>query len=301
VSDEPLAYSNGEFVPRSRLVLDVADVGFVAGATVTDYMRTYGHRLFHQSEHRERFRADCKSCDIRLSPSDAELADAAERLIEHNAKLISADEELSLITFATPGPLGYMAGREGHGPATMAMHTFPMPWERYRRFFSEGISLVVVGDLPRYGECFAHLNTAKHRSRIHWHLARQHPLAKQHRDAIPAYRTADGGLDTAIGAAMWLGRDRQFFAARHCLYSLSLRRIAGWLEADGWQRAERYAGGTEAILAGSAFGVAGIRRVIAAEGEAEFAWPGPGLQSLARQWNDDVGLDIVAQFLHHSA
>src|ERR1043165_5412005 len=100
----PLAFLNGRFVPTAELVLSPADAGFVFAATATDFCRTYGGRLFRWPDHVARLRRDCAPLGIPLPYPDAELTAAAERLVAHNY----AGDELALVTFATPGPLGYL-------------------------------------------------------------------------------------------------------------------------------------------------------------------------------------------------
>ena len=52
---QPLAYLNGELVAADHAVLSVSDAGVVQGATVSETLRTFGHRLFQLDTHLERF------------------------------------------------------------------------------------------------------------------------------------------------------------------------------------------------------------------------------------------------------
>src|SRR5688500_13597082 len=113
---EPIAFHNGRFVATGELALSFADAGFVSGATVTDFCRTYRRRLFRWPDHLARLRRDCAACRVPLSVPDAELTAAAERLVAHNAQLLAESEDLALVTFATPGPLGYLTGHDENGP-----------------------------------------------------------------------------------------------------------------------------------------------------------------------------------------
>ena len=42
MTDGPLAYLNGEFVPADECRLPVYDLGITIGAAVTDFLRTFG-------------------------------------------------------------------------------------------------------------------------------------------------------------------------------------------------------------------------------------------------------------------
>lgn len=285
---EPIAYSNGRFVPSGELGLSFADAGFVSGVTVTDFCRTYRHRLFRWPDHLARLRRDCAACHVPLSVPDAELTAAAERVVARNAQLIAESDDLALVTFATPGPLGYLTGRAENGPPTVGMHTFPLPVARYRRFFADGVTLEAAGALP------AGLPAdVKHRSRLHWWLAER---ALTNPGAVPILLAPDGSPDTAIGGVLAVrGGAVVRPPAGSVLESVSVgvvRELCGRLGLPFAEGAVDLAGATEVLLAGSGFGLAGVRRVA---GVREFAWPGPVLVELQAAWSDLVGLDVVRQ------
>src|SRR3954469_10042999 len=167
--NSPLAYLHGKFVPFTDAALPLHDAGFVSGATVVDNARTFRHRLFRWPDHLARFRRDCAACYVPLDATDEHLTATAEELVAHNAKLLPPGGELQLVTFATPGPLGVYLGESANGPPTLGMVTYPLPFARYRPFFTEGVTLAALaagGDpdpvLPP---------TVKHRSRMFWHVA----------------------------------------------------------------------------------------------------------------------------------
>ncbi len=284
---EPLAFRNGRFVAPADLTLAPHDAGFVFGATVTDFCRTYHRRLFRWPDHLARLRRDCETCRIPLLYSDAELTAAAEQLVAHNARLLATDDDLALVTFATPGPLGHLSGSPENGPPTLGMHTTPIRRERYQRFFTEGVTLAVAGT---YAPVAA---AAKHRSRLPWWLAQQ----EVEPGAVPALLDASGVADTPIGAVLAVkGETVLRPPVGAALDSISVKVIGELSERVGLRFAEaafdvRRDGG-ELLLAGSAFGVAGVRRVTGPTGERTLAWPGPVLQRLTAAWSAEVGCAI---------
>jgi branched-subunit amino acid aminotransferase/4-amino-4-deoxychorismate lyase len=299
-----LAFHNGRYLPYSELHIPPHDAGFVFGATVTDFCRTYAHRLFRWPDHLARLRRDAEACFIPLPYSDVELTSAAETLVTENAKGLPANDDLAVITFATPGPLGYMAGTE-NGPPTVAMHTFPIPKERYRRFFTEGVTLVWAGTLPQGTAC---LNSHKHRSRLHWWHAGQ--WAKQtlstgnHPDAVPVLWGKSCTLDSAVGAVLGVRNGVVCRPQRgYALDSISLNVVEKLCAAVGlgfeeWDEGfgQELPGESELLLAGSAFGLAGVRRLGWQAEMVEYPWPGPVFAKLAAAWSELVGVDIVKQF-----
>ena len=141
----PLAYLNGRLVPFADAALPLHDAGFASGATVVDNARTFRHRLFRWPDHLARLRRDCATCCVPLEASDEQLTATAEELVVHNARLLPPGGELQLVTFATPGPLGFYLGEAANVPPTLGMVTYPLPFARYRPFFTEGVTLAVVG------------------------------------------------------------------------------------------------------------------------------------------------------------
>lgn len=306
-----LAFHNGRFVPYSELRITPHDAGFVFGATVTDFCRTYAHKLFRWPDHLARLRRDAEACFIPLLYTDAELTAAAEELVSENAKQLPPGDDLALITFATPGPLGYMVGDTSNGPPTVAMHTFPIPKERYRRFFTEGVTLAYAGELPTWND-HGPLTTAKHRSRIHWWKAqhsdsgRAAPLLPS---VVPILRQGDGNApDTGVGAVLAV-RDGVVYLPRQgdTFYSICAYRVLTELcdriglryafrrEWDWW--GDEPTTDREWLLTGSAFGIAGVRGLKVYATEHRFEWPGPVFTKLAAAWSELVGVDIVKQFV----
>jgi branched-chain amino acid aminotransferase len=294
-----LAFHNGRFLPYSELVIPPHDAGFVFGATVTDFCRTYAHKLFRWPDHLARLRRDCEACFVPLPYSDAEITAAVETLVAENTKGLAANDDLALITFATPGPLGYMVGEPTNGPPTLAMHSFPIPKERYRRFFTEGVVLDVMGFLPK------NLTVppwVKHRSRIHWwHASHRVPTA----GAVPGLTGAGGALDTAIGAVLIVRNDVVELPTRLAVLDSMSAQVVSELVAQFGMEVREANGGpgglvtngvSEMLLAGSAFGMAGVRRLVLGKETTDFPWPGPVFTRLAAAWSDMVGLDIVKQF-----
>src|SRR5262249_28325474 len=132
--------------PAAEARLELHDAGFVFGATVTDLCRTVRHRLYRWPDHLARFRSSCRYLRIFPTVAEDDLTRLAEELVEHNARLLRPEQDLALVLFATPGPVGYYAGLPGavgDAEPTFGMHTFPLPFARYQRFFTEGARLVI--------------------------------------------------------------------------------------------------------------------------------------------------------------
>src|SRR5205823_6633774 len=110
---QPLALLNGRLLPQAQAALALNDAGFVFGATVTDLCRTFRHALHHWPEHVARFRRSGRAAHIEPAYSDDAITAWAHELVAHNAALLPASQELALVLFATPGPVGYYLGEPG--------------------------------------------------------------------------------------------------------------------------------------------------------------------------------------------
>jgi branched-subunit amino acid aminotransferase/4-amino-4-deoxychorismate lyase len=298
---EPLAYLGGRLLPQRDAALPLHDAGFVWGATVTDLARTFRHRLFRLADHLARFRRSCELARVPLAASGDELARVAEGLVAHNATLLGHEEDLALVMFATPGPVGYYLGEPGgpgDGRPTLGMHTFPLPLARYRRLFAEGARLVIPN--VRAVPVTSVDPLVKQRSRLHWWLAEQE--ARQRDPGASALLLdSEGCLTEAAAANFLLVRSGTMLSppSGSVLGGVSqqvVRELCGEL---GIPLAERrlvpddLRGADEALLTSTSFCVAGVRKV----DELELPWPGPVWQRLLAAWGKKVGVDIGRQIL----
>jgi branched-subunit amino acid aminotransferase/4-amino-4-deoxychorismate lyase len=316
----PLAYLNGRLVPFHEAALSLHDAGFVSGATVVDNARTFRHKLFRWPDHLARLRRDCGVCYVPLEATDEQLTAAAEELVAHNARLLPPGGELQLVTFATPGPLGFYVGEAENGPPTLGMVTYTLPFARYRRFFTEGVTLALAG--------FQASDVAdilppevKHRSRLHWYIAdhRLHdPSERSYRPgAVPVVMNHSGDADTAIGSVLTVADDTVFRPDYGTVQdSISCRVVAELCEGLGlrfqyapldMRRLARPAQpaepdptitrASEMMLAGTGFCIAGVREFAAPQTSRAYTWPGPVFRQLLAAWSDLVGVDIERQFV----
>jgi len=298
---EPLAYLNGRVLPQREAALPLHDAGFIFGATVTDLCRTF-HRLpYRLHEHLDRFRHSCRAARIPQPMSDGELATIAASLLANNASLLQAGQELALVMFATPGPVGYyagLAGGAGDGPPTLGMHTFPLPFPRYRRMFLEGAHLVI----PRIRQVSeTSVDPAiKQRSRLHWWLADREAQAAEPGAAALLLDTAGHVTETAAANFLIVrGGTVATPTRKSVLNGVSLQVVEELCVQLGIRFVEKdltagdCVGAEEAMVCSTSFCLAGVARI---NGVA-VPWPGPVFQRLLAAWSGQVGLDIRAQIL----
>jgi branched-chain amino acid aminotransferase len=297
----PLAWLGGAFVPQTEARLPLHDAGFVWGATVTDLLRTFGHRPYRLADHLARFRRSCSLACVPQPFPDDELAAVVSRLVAHNAGLIAPDADLAVVLFATPGPVGYYLGEEGgpgDGTPTVGAHTFPLPFRRYERLFREGARLAIpaVRHVPR--ECIN--PNVKQRSRLHWWLAEQE-VRRNRPGASALLCDLDGFVTETAGANFLIVRDGVMLSppGEAILPGISLLTVRELCAELGIAFAERRLtpeecrSAEEAMLTSTPYCLAGVRGI---DGK-ELPWPGPVFQRLLKAWGERVGRDIAGQIL----
>lgn len=298
---EPRALLNGRVVPQSQATLALNDAGFVFGATVTDLCRTFHRRLYRWADHLARFRRSCAAAYLDVADSDEQITGWADELVAANAGLLSPGQELALVLFATPGPIGYYLGEPGgagDAPPTFGMHTFPLPLARYRGLVEHGARLVTPAVRAVPVECVdPHI---KQRSRLHWWLADQE--VQRAAPGSQALLLDRNGHVTETAAANFLlvsGGAVISPPRENVLGGISLQHVEELCGRLGIPLAHwpitlaECLAADEALLTGTAFCVAGVRSI----NGVELPWPGPMLRRLLAAWNDDVGLDIHRQIL----
>jgi branched-subunit amino acid aminotransferase/4-amino-4-deoxychorismate lyase len=294
----PLAYLNGRFLLQGDAGLPLHDAGFVWGATVTDLCRTFVRRPFRLPDHLARFRRSCVLANIPLFASEHELAAVAEHVVDHNAAFLPPEGDLAVVFFATPGPIGYYRGEPGEGPATLGVHTFPIPFARYAPLFRDGAVLAVSSVRGVPAEAVD--PWIKQRSRLHWWIAEREARRIDPR-AAALLLDADGSVTETAAANFLVVQDGVVVSPPRTtiLKGVSLQVTEELCRALGIPFVERpipraaLAAAEEALLTGTAFCIAGVRRL----DSRDLPWPGPTYLRLLDSWNGVVGLDVRRQIL----
>jgi branched-chain amino acid aminotransferase len=296
---EPLALLNGEFVAQSQATLALNDAGFVFGATVTDLCRTFHRQPYRWPEHLARFRRSCRHVHIPVPFSDDDITRWALYLAGHNADLLTAEQELAIVFFATPGPVGYYLGQPGgvgEQPPTFGMHTFPLPFARYRPLLEQGATLVIPNVRHVSAGCVD--RRVKQRSRMHWWLAEVE--ARRLESGAQALLLDESGRLTETAAAnVLLVRDGVLRSPPRdsILEGVSLGVVGELCGRLGiplrFEPLTPYdaVNADEVILTSTPYCMVGVRRFQ----QAMLQFPGPVTARLLQAWNAEVGLDIHQQ------
>ena len=101
-----LAYSSGQWIPAGQLAVAANDVGFLLGATITERLRTFRGSVFRLEEHLRRMRRSLDIIGLDGAAITKELAVALPEFVVRNGGQIAADDDLTIVAFATRGISG---------------------------------------------------------------------------------------------------------------------------------------------------------------------------------------------------
>ena len=302
---DPLVYIRGQLVPASEARISIYDFGIVLGATVTDLVRTFNQQAYRLEDHVRRFYDSCKYARIDPPISAQQTTEITKKLVRHNAEVAGPDAELAIVYFITPGENSVYAGSAASGgkklEPTFCIHTFPMPFHLFRRFFDIGLHLVTPSTRHVPPQCVD--PKIKNRSRLHWWLAEQEAHLVDE-GAMPLLLDLQGNLTETSGSNFLLVKDGTVYSptSRNILLGISRKVVIGLCAKLGIPFVERDLQVYDAITADEAFVttspycMAPITRfngVTVGEG----AIGGPIYKRLLQAWSDEVAVDIRAQVL----
>ena len=124
---EPIAFLNDRLVPFSQATLSVTDLGVVAGASVTEMIRTFRHVPFRLSDHLDRLFGSLELCGFLTKVDRALVESSIAEVVTHNSALIPVGHDLGIIVFVTAGQnLTYLgsSSRDSAAQGTVCVHNF---------------------------------------------------------------------------------------------------------------------------------------------------------------------------------
>ncbi len=300
---EPLVYLNGRMLPESEAHLKIYDAGIVLGATVTDMIRTFHHRLFRIEDHLKRLERSLRYVRFDIGMTMDQLAEHAEKLVGHNSQFLDSEDELGLIFFVTPGEYRTYAG-SGGGSAkttpTVCAHTFPLPWELWAEKMQTGLHLVTPSTRHVPPQCYD--PNMKYRSRMHYYLADQEARLVD-ADASALLLDLDGNVTETGGANFLMVEDGTIVSPtlRNILPGISRATVIELADRLQIPFSERDFQVFNVINADEAFTattpvclmpVTRINDIPIGDGK-----PGPIYKRLIETWSRDVDLDIRRQII----
>jgi len=297
-ADEPLAWVDGRFVPRSSLCLPLGDAGFVLGATVTEQLRTFHGRLFLPEAHEERLRESLAIVGIDPGRPLHSLFEAAAAVAAHN-QAAAPDHDLGVVVFVTPGDLPAQHGGRRGVPRAM-IHSFPLAFASWARGYESGVTLrtATVRQVP--DACWP--VRAKVRSRLHYHLAdREADAAEPGARAVLLHLDGRVSETSTANVAVVRGDTVTTPPPEDALPGVSLGHLRSLAEASGLSWTYRSLGVADLAAASEILLTSTPSCLLPATrfdgrpvGDGR---PGRVHRMLLSAWSGQVGLDIAGQAL----
>jgi len=296
---QPLAFLNDRFLPYADAAIALHDAGFVQGVTVSEQLRTFGGRLFRLEEHLQRLDESLAIVGIRSPHGNAELAEIAQRLIDHNLPLAGASGDLGLAILLTPGPYAAFAPPGASDKPTVCLHTYRLAFPLWAGKFRTGQALVTTSVMQVPPECWP--TALKCRSRMHYYLA-DREAQRIEPGARALMLDQEGGVTEASTANLVIARTTEGLVSpplRKILPGISvavLAELAQSLKIPFTYRdltLQEVIDADEAFLTSTSPCMLPVSRV---NGHAlRGGVPGPIYERLLAAWNQLVGLDIAEQ------
>jgi branched-subunit amino acid aminotransferase/4-amino-4-deoxychorismate lyase len=297
---EPIAYVNGDYIPISKAALHVFDLGVVAGATVSEMIRTFGHRPFRLPEHLDRMQRSQAALGFETRLTVAEWTAICQHVVSENSKFIPSHHDLGLIAFVTAGQnLTYLgqADRDRSRRGTVCVHTFPLPFELWAETYEHGIHLVTVETRSIPDQTLD--ARIKHRSRLHWHVADQQAKQKE-TTAVAVLSDNEGYLTETSAGNVWLVHGKTLVTpAKNVLHGISRDEVfllANVLHLPAQLhscRPQDIASADEVFISSTPNCLLPVTKY---NGQpVGHGHPGPIFRQLINAWSQSVGIDIVEQ------
>jgi branched-subunit amino acid aminotransferase/4-amino-4-deoxychorismate lyase len=287
-----VAYANGQWVPSSELAIAVDDVGFLLGATITERLRTFRGQVFRLDEHLRRMRRSLDIVRLDAAAITRELAGAVPEFVARNFTEIAADDDWTIIAFATPGI-------SGGGRPTVCVHGWPLQFHQWAEYFDRGLP-VVISDIRQVPDnCWP--SELKCRSRMHYFLAEREAAARQP-GARAILLDQEGYVAESTTANVVVYRGQEGLSSPpddHILVGISLgvvHELAGRLGIPWMRRrltVDELRTADEVMLTSTSVC---LLPVVECDGRAIGGGvPGPNFKRLLAAWSEMVGVDVAAQ------
>lgn len=288
-----VVYLNGQFVPEGEAKLSIYDLSVMQAAAAFEMTRSFHGVHFKLREHLHRLEHSCRLLSIPFPVTLMELEDLCQAVSERNPH--GPGEEHRLLIVVSPGCAPMYRDLDGviaHPFVYIA--DFPLRYtvRGFGKYFTEGVHCVTstVQQVPDASIPAA----AKHRSRLHFHLAQQQAPA----GTWPILTNEAGVYCEAPGANLVTVKHRRIGLIRAlALPGLSLQTVEGLAggEEDQWPDVWKTSSDSldELWLTGTPFC---MLPVVSLDGQPiGDGKPGPVYRETLAKWSALVGVDIQRQ------
>ena len=143
LTNERVAWFNGEFMPEREVRIPFRDSSWVYGDGCFDMTRSFGHRLFKVREHVDRLYRSLKYLRIDPGFGPAKMRELTEEVFERNRHLLGGDDDYWIGQRISRGVKEVEGDNlDYHGP-NVVLECSPLPLVQRAKLFKEGIRVIV--------------------------------------------------------------------------------------------------------------------------------------------------------------
>jgi branched-chain amino acid aminotransferase len=303
LTNERVAYLNGDIIPESRCLVSFRDRSFKYGDGVFDMTRTFDHKLFKLKEHVDRLYKSLRYVRIDPGISPAEMVRITEEVTERNLHLLEEGGDYWVGQRVTRGvdlPAGETAERTG---PTVVVECSPLPFKERAMQFRDGIPVVVPPTRRTPPENFS----PRTKSHNYLNLIMADLEAKSaDPEAWAVLLDQHGNLAEGMGSNIFCVRDGAMATpkAQFVLPGVSRQTVIDLAHEAGLTCEEKdidlYDAYTadEVFLTSTSLCICPVKSV---NGNTigDGSVPGPITRKLTEAYKDFVKFDFVGQYLNH--
>ena len=128
------AYYNGEYLTKGENSIQLDDVGFVLGTTVSERLRTFAGAVFRLDDHLERLMQSVDTVGLSDAVDLVEIREAVNEVAHRNLDPSTGLKDLGIAVLITPG-----SSRSG---PNLIIYADPLPFTQMSTWYQHGVQLL---------------------------------------------------------------------------------------------------------------------------------------------------------------
>ena len=296
MTQERVAYFNGEIVPESQARVSIRDAGFLLGDAVFDTTRTFGGRIFKLEEHLDRLFNSLTYMRIDPGMSKEHMAGLTMEVLEANLPLIDESDDYWVSQRITRGE------RSSADPKpTVIVECLPLPFAQRAKYYVDGLP-IMVPSIRRTPP-----DSVSPRAKLHHYInfvLAELEVKAQAPDSWAVLLDVNGNICEGNGANIFIVKDGVLFTPREQYVLAGISRqttielaleLGIELRETDIDLFDAYTA-DEAFVTSTSFCICPISSVNGAT-IGDGGVPGPVTDRLQKAYSGLVGVDIVGQYL----
>ena len=303
LTNQRIAYFNGDYVPEDEVRISYRDRGFRLGDAAFDMTRTFNGVPFKMREHIERFFRSLKYLQIDPGLSIDDFIAISEEVTRRNRHLIEDGGDYWVAQRVSRGLDGIDGEETAQTGPTIIVDCTPLPFRKRARAYRDGIDLLVSSVRRTPPESLS--PRAKTHNYLNLIMADLEAKVSDP-EAWPLLLDTNGNLCEAMGCNVFVVRDGVLMTPREqfVLPGISRATVMELAQAAGIECVEQDLDVFDAInadelfLTSTSLCLCPVRSVNGAP-VADGAVPGPVTKRILDAYSQFVGCDFVGQYLRH--